>query len=45
MQQIEQQLARITDENILNGLADSALDVLVLPDFMLRLYEVVPTSA
>lgn len=44
VQQIEQQLATVTDEAALNRLADSALDVLVLPDFMLRLYEVTSTS-
>lgn len=45
LQQIEQQLAKITDEAALNELADAALDVLVLSDFVTRLQSVVPASA
>ncbi len=45
LQQIEQQLAQITDEAVLDELADAALDVLVLPDFVTRLQRVVPVSA
>ncbi|MCB0063012.1 MAG: Rpn family recombination-promoting nuclease/putative transposase [Caldilineaceae bacterium] len=43
-QQIEQQLAQITDETVLNELVDAALDVLVLPDFVVRLQKVIPTD-
>ncbi|MCB0107625.1 MAG: hypothetical protein KDE53_17010, partial [Caldilineaceae bacterium] len=45
LQQIEQQLAKITDEAVLNQLADAALDVLVLSDFVTRLQSVVPVPA
>ena len=44
LQQIEQQLAKITDEAVLGALADAALDVLVLSDFVTRLQRVVPVS-
>jgi hypothetical protein len=44
LQQLEQQLAKITDEAVLNELADAALDVLVLSDFVTRLQRVVPVS-
>lgn len=44
-QQVEQQLSQLHDESVLNGLVDSALDVMVLPDFALRLRELVATPA
>lgn len=43
--QIEAQLATITDETILNQLVDLALDVIVLPDFVRRLRDIVPEPA
>lgn len=42
-QQVEQQLSQLHDESVLNGLVDSALDVMVLPEFALRLRELVST--
>lgn len=44
-EQVEQQLAQLHDESVLNGLVDTALDVMVLPDFARRLRELVSTPA
>lgn len=45
LQQIEDQLTRINDEAALGELADAALDVLVLPDFVVRLQAVAAATA
>lgn len=45
LQQVEQQLARISDEGALNQLVDIALEVIVLPDFALKVQEFVPVAA
>lgn len=44
LQQVEQQLARIGDEDALNRLVDIALEVIVLPDFALKVQEFVPPA-
>ena len=44
LQPIAQQLAQIRDERILNQLVDSALEVMVLPDFALKVQESVPAT-
>jgi hypothetical protein len=43
-QQIEQQLARIDDEDILTRLVDVALEVTVLPNFAIKIQEFVPIA-
>jgi predicted transposase YdaD len=45
LQQVEQQLAQINDESALNQLVDSALEIIVLPDFLPRLQPFLPPVA
>jgi hypothetical protein len=45
LQQVEQQLAQIRDEDALNQLVDIALEVIVLPDFALKVQAFVPATA
>ena len=42
---IEQQLVQIGDERTLNQLVDIALEVMVLPDFVVRVQTFVPAAA
>lgn len=44
LQSLAQQLAEIHNEEILGQLLDAALDVLVLPDFIVKLRTVLPNT-